>query len=65
MYETRPAHDIEYYANIVDGIHGLSALNLQGVQAIYDAAGRKLNMPQRGVNVLIMRDGTRKKVLVK
>lgn len=35
------------------------------VEAIYDANGRKLSKPQRGVNILLMRDGTKRKMVVK
>ena len=64
-YETMPAHDIEYHANIVDGINGLMIGNLSGVQAIYDANGRRLSKAQRGVSIFLMSDGTKRKVLVK
>jgi invasion protein IalB len=64
-YETMPAHDIEYHANIADGINGLAIGNLRGVQAIYDANGRKLSKIQSGGNILLMRDGTKRKVVVK
>ena len=62
-YETMPAHDIEYHANIADGIMDLSSLN--DVETIYNASGRKLSKLQRGVNVVVMKDGTKKKVVVK
>lgn len=64
-YETMPARDLEYYANIADGIRGLALEELPGVEAIYDAAGRKLARLQRGVNVLRMTDGTVRKLIVK
>ncbi len=35
------------------------------VEAIYDASGRELSKLQRGVNVVVMKDGTKKKVVVK
>ena len=35
------------------------------VKTIYDASGRKLSKLQRGVNVVVMKDGTTKKVVVK
>ena len=63
-YETMPAHDIEYHANIVDGVSRLERVP-EGVEAIYDANGRKLRKLQRGVNVVVMSDGTKKKVVVK
>lgn len=64
-YETMPAHDIEYHANIADGINGLTIGNLHGVHALYDASGRKLSKMQSGVNILLMSDGTKRKVVVK
>ena len=63
-YETMPAHDIEYHANIADGVSRLVSVP-EGVEAIYDANGRKLRKLQRGVNVVVMSDGTKKKVVVK
>ena len=63
-YETMPAHDIEYHANIADGISQLAGVP-NGVEAIYDAAGRKLSNLQRGVNILRMSDGTTRKLVVK
>ena len=63
-YETMPAHDIEYHANIVDGVSRLVSVP-DGVEAIYDANGRRLRKLQRGVNVVVMSDGTKKKVVVK
>ena len=35
------------------------------VKTIYDASGRKLSKLQRGLNVVVMKDGTKKKVVVK
>ena len=43
--------------DLIDGING--------VQAIYDANGRKLSKLQHGVNILLMSDGTKRKVIVK
>ena len=63
-YETMPAHDIEYHANIADGVGQLAGMP-DGVEAIYDANGRKLSKMQRGVNILLMSDGTKRKLIVK
>ena len=41
----------------------LSSLN--DIKIIYDASGRKQNKLQRGVNVVVMKDGTKKKAVVK
>ena len=60
-FETMPAKDIEYHAMIVDGINGLN-VDTNGIEAIYDGTGRKLSKMQRGVNVLRMKDGTKRKV---
>lgn len=50
----------------LDGIATLKAKDVStDVRAIYDAAGRKQNKLQRGVNVLLMKDGSQRKVLVK
>ena len=50
----------------VDGIATLKANDTStDVRAIYDAAGRKLSTLQRGMNVLLMKDGSQRKVLVK
>lgn len=62
-YETMPAHDIEYHANIADGIAVLAGMN--DSKAIFDASGHKLSKLQRGVNVVVISDGTKKKVVVK
>jgi len=35
------------------------------IHAVYDANGRKLSKMQRGVNIFLMSDGTKRKVLVK
>ena len=32
---------------------------------IYDLNGKKLDKPQKGLNILLMNDGTTKKVIVK
>lgn len=63
-YATMPAHDIEYHANIADGVSRLERVP-DGVEAIYDANGRKIRKLQRGVDVVVMSDGTKKKVVVK
>ena len=49
---------------IVDGIRDINA-DTNGIEATYDGTGRKLNKIQRGVNVLKMKDGTTRKVMVR
>jgi hypothetical protein len=49
----------------VDGVATLTAKEASmDVHAIYDAAGRRLNKLQRGINVLLMKDGSQRKVVV-
>ena len=61
-YETMPAHDIEYRAIITDGLGRIA--NGAGIQVIYDSTGRRVSKPQRGVNVLLLKDGTLRKVVL-
>lgn len=50
--------------NIADGVGQLAGVS-DCVEAIYDANGRKLSKMQRGVNILLMNDGTKRKVIMK
>lgn len=50
---------------IPTAVRGLEQDMSNNVRAIFDAAGRKLNKLQRGMNVLLMKDGCQQKVLVK
>ena len=61
MYETMPAKDIEYHAMIITGVGSLNT-DASGIKAIYDSTGRKLSKMKRGMNVLIMKDGTIRKI---
>ena len=63
--EVMPAHDVTVYASyeVIDNI--ASVILKQGVKAIYTPNGKKLDKLQKGMNVIIMNDGTRKKVVVK
>ena len=57
-----PAHDIEYHAIITDGLGRITTG--VGIQAIFDSTGRRVSKPQRGVNVLLLKDGTLRKVIL-
>ena len=61
--ETMPANDVVIYASYETGI--IDLLTLQGVKAIYAPNGKKLDKPQKGLNIIIMNDGTMKKVVVR
>ena len=61
--ETMPAHDVVVTAVYETGI--IDILTLQGIKAIYTPNGRKLDKPQKGLNIIVMQDGTVKKVVVK
>ena len=60
--ETMPAQDVTVYAVYETGI--IDILTLQGVKAIYTPNGKKLDKPQKGLNIILMNDGTIKKVMI-
>lgn len=51
--------------NIYDSVKGVNGAETITIESISDAAGRRINTLQRGVNILRMSDGTTKKVMVK
>ena len=61
--ERMPANDVTVYASYETGI--IDLLTLQGVKAIYAPNGKKLDKPQKGLNIIIMNDGTVKRIVVK
>ena len=65
--ETMPAHDVTIYASYTDGIVVIKneELRNKNEEGIYDLNGRKLSQMQKGINVIRMKDGTSRKVLVK
>ena len=48
-----------------DGVKGVNGAEAITIESISDAAGRRINALQRGVNILHMSDGTTKKVMVR
>ena len=48
-----------------DGIFVLTTEDMHGVQAIYDVTGRRIESLQQGINILLLNDGTTKKVFIK
>ena len=61
--ETMPANDVTVYAVYETGI--LDIMTLQGIKAIYAPNGKKLDKLQKGLNIVVLDDGTVKKVVVK
>jgi hypothetical protein len=58
-----PAHDVIVYADFETGI--MDAMALHGVRYIYSPNGKRISKLQKGVNVVVMNDGSVKKVYVK
>lgn len=62
--ETMPAHDVIVYAVYTSGIIDALIATQQNVR-IYSPNGKKLNKLQKGLNIVVLNDGTVKKVVVK
>ena len=63
--ETMPAHDVVVYANFESGIVDIMALVAQGRAHIYTVDGKPLGRLQKGLNIVVMQNGTVRKVYVK
>ena len=61
--ETMPAHDVIVYADFETGI--LDVMALHGIKCIYSPNGKRISKLQKGVNIVVMNDGSVKKVYVK
>jgi hypothetical protein len=61
--ETMPAHDVIIYADFETGI--MDVMALQGVRCIYSPNGKRISKLQKGVNIIVMNDGSVKKVYVR
>ena len=62
---TMPASDITIYGKAKDIIDSLTPVLSKGEGDVYDPNGRRLSAPQKGLNIIRMRDGTTRKVMVK
>lgn len=62
--QTMPAHDVVVYAMYTSGITDVLMKTQQNVR-IYTPNGKKLNKPQKGLNIVVLKDGTVKKIVVK
>ena len=62
--QTMPAHDVVVYASYTSGILEVLMASQQNVR-IYSPNGKKLNKLQKGLNIVILNDGTVKKIIMK
>ena len=61
--ETMPAKDVTVYANYVTGI--TDVVMKENIVRIFSPNGKVLDKLQKGLNIVLMKDGTIKKILVK
>ncbi len=62
--QTMPAYDVTVKASYTTGIIEVIMSNLQNVR-IFSADGKRLDKMQKGLNIVILGDGTVKKVVMK
>ena len=62
--ETMPAHDITIYGGYTSGIAEILMANQRNVR-IYSPNGKKIGKLQKGLNVVVLEDGTVKKIIVR
>lgn len=62
--DTMPAHDITIYGVFTSGIKEIM-MSAYGDVRIYSPNGKKIDKLQKGLNIVILVDGTIKKVVVK
>jgi len=62
--QTMPAHDVVVYASYTSGIIEVLMASQQNLR-IYSPNGKKLNKLQKGINIVILNDGTIKKIVVR
>ena len=62
--QTMPAHDVVVHATYTTGITDILKDNQQDVK-VYSPNGKMLAKPEKGVNIIRMKDGTTRKVVVK
>lgn len=63
--ETMPAHDVTVKAVYETGIDEIRMMVEQGQARIYSPSGKPLDKLQKGLNIVLMYDGTTRKVVVK
>ena len=62
--QTMPAHDVIVYASYTSGIIEVLMTTQRNIR-IYSPNGKKLDKLQKGLNIVVLDDGTVKKVVVK
>ena len=62
--QTMPAYDVVVYASYTSGIIEVLMASQHNVR-IYSPNGKKLNKQQKGLNIIILDDGTVKKIIMK
>jgi hypothetical protein len=62
--QTMPAHDVVVHASYTSGIIEV-LMTKQRNMRIYSPNGKKLNRLQKGLNIIILNDGTVKKIVTK
>lgn len=62
--ETMPAHDITIYGSFTSGITEIMMAAQSNVH-IYSPNGKKIDRLQKGLNIIVLADGTVKKIVVK
>ena len=63
--ETMPASEIIIYGKAKDIIDNLTPVFSKDERKVYDLNGRKLSVPQKGINIIRMSDGTTRKVMIR
>lgn len=61
--ETMPANDVTVYADYQTGISDV--LLARGIRCIYAPNGKRIEKLQKGLNIVVMNDGTVRKVVIK
>lgn len=62
--QTMPAHDVVVHATYTTGITDILKGNQQDVK-VYSPNGKMLAKPEKGINIIRMKDGSMKKIVVK
>ena len=62
--QTMPAHDVVVYASYTSGIIEVPITTQRNI-CIYSPNGKKLDKLQKGLNIVVLEDGTVKKVVVR
>ena len=61
--ETMLAHDVTVHASYVTGITDIMMKEM--IVRIYSPNGKVLNKPQKGLNLVVMKNGTIRKIIIK